>query len=277
VVDVVDVELVEPEDSGSSARAGEAAVGSGGGIVLAIDAVLEKVRREGVPVRSQVMEYAAEPRRSPLGRACSEVVPEMEGRRVPEAFIQELRSRGVKQDKAEVGAAVLCLMLGGVDEAHNLVTPHSWASPTPFGGPPKFGSPVKQEAAYAHAVVHRMEGFNPGEFGDGWNNSGYWLSNAFPTGSHAIFPKLLEEARGFAVGTDHGSREAQAALRGMGTQWSPHRFNQLCSDALECEDEELLSFCRAVQGRELALLFEHLAKCEDDDDGSSAADVEVVA
>lgn len=260
---VVDVELVEdvvPTPSRES--------------IAVVDAVLEKVRQDGVPLRSQSMEYVSDPKRSPLSRACSELVPASEGRSVPEAFIQELRSRGCKQDKAEMGAAVLCLMLGGLDEAHNLVTPHSWASPTVFGGPPKFGSPVKLEASYCHSIVHRMEGFNPGEFGTGWNNSGYWISTAFASCDHAIFPKLREGAQAFAVGSDHGSREAQAALRGMGPQWSARKFNQLCEEALECEDEELISFCRAVQGLELSLLFEHAVSGNPAD---KPADAEIVA
>lgn len=230
----------------------------GGGVVDvwggAVEAVLERGRCDGVPVRSQPLEYASELRRSPL-RACS--LPELAGKPVVQALMEELRAGGADANRAEVGAAALCLILGGVDEAHNLVTPHSWASPTTFGGAPKYDSPLRQEAAYCHAIVHRMEGGNPGEFGTGFNNSGYWISSAFGTsGAHAIFPQLREAAEGLAQSVS--SREAQAVLRAMGPRWDPRAFNRLCEEALECQDGDLLAFCGAVQAKELELLFNHI-------------------
>lgn len=217
-----------------------------------VEAVLRKVRAEGVPVRSQPMEYARELCRSSLP-TCGLQPPG--GGRMVDVLVRELRARGATEDRAEVGAAALCLMLGGLDEAHNLVTPHSWATPTTFGGPPKYGSPSRQDAAYCHIIVHRMEGNNPGEFGTGFNNSGFWIGNALgATGTHAIFPRLREAATDLAA----GCREAEAALRAMGPQWKPRKFNSLCEEGLECNDKELLAFCGAVQTKELLLFFEHV-------------------
>merc|ERR1719245_952393 len=122
-------------------------------------------RAKGVPLPNKVMEYTSRLRRSSLtecgldGLEC--------GSDPPEQLVRAIRKAGVDEDRAEVGAAILCLMLGGVDEAHNLVTPHSWPSPTSFGGPPKPGSTACREALYCHMIVHRMEGSNIGEFGMG--------------------------------------------------------------------------------------------------------------
>eukprot|EP00292_Cryptomonas_paramecium_P022322 CAMPEP_0113673846 /NCGR_PEP_ID=MMETSP0038_2-20120614/7078_1 /TAXON_ID=2898 /ORGANISM="Cryptomonas paramecium" /LENGTH=158 /DNA_ID=CAMNT_0000590337 /DNA_START=146 /DNA_END=619 /DNA_ORIENTATION=+ /assembly_acc=CAM_ASM_000170 len=77
---------------------------------------------------------------------------------------------------AVVACGLLQLACGGLDECHNAVTPLSWDAPTSFAGPPIADSPARAEATYAHHLVHMREGGNVGEFGTGWNNSGYWAS-----------------------------------------------------------------------------------------------------
>ncbi|CAE7449220.1 unnamed protein product [Symbiodinium pilosum] len=207
------------------------------------------------------MEYKAEPSRSPLS-TCG--IPELQqaGSKAAQLLVAGLLAKGADADKAEAAAAVLCLMLGGLDEAHNLVTPHTWGSPTTFGGPPKLGSTVFREAAYCHVIVHRMEGENLGEFGSGFNNSKYWMGQAFSLGAsqHPIFPQLREDAEGF-VGECHDSR---CLLRTMGPKWEPSLFNKLCEDVLLTEDPATMEFCKAVQTRELQLLFEHIMAAPDD-------------
>lgn len=42
------------------------------------------------------------------------------------------------------------------------------------------GSPAAKDAAYVHAITHRMEGLCDGEFGDGYSNANYWYSAAGP-------------------------------------------------------------------------------------------------
>jgi len=205
--------------------------------------VLQKVSETfQVPVRNQPMEYSPEPKASPVGKA------------VAGSFVEELLGQGLDLDRAEVGAAVLCLILGGVDEAHNLVTPHSWPAPTSFGGSPKRSSKVRQEAAYCHVIVHRMEGENIGEFGTGFNNSNYWIGNAFGNGSHEIFPQLKERAAGVFT----GCTEAESALRSMGRDWDPRAFNNLCAKALRSGNQALLDSCSVMQAQELRLLFNHV-------------------
>lgn len=227
----------------------------------AVEAVLAKLRQDGSPLRNKTMEYVKEPKRSLLQQAVADALPQLGGRSVAEALVQELRVSGNFQttDKAEVGAAVLCLMMGGMDEAHNLVTPHSQASPTIFGGPAKHGSTMKREASYCHIIVHRNEGSNPGEMGSGFKNSKYWISSTFPAGEiHPIWPALKQAAEELAeASSGFAHREARGALKSMGT-WNPLKFNSLCEQAVECEDEEMLAWCSAVQSRELSLLFEHI-------------------
>jgi hypothetical protein len=55
----------------------------------------------------------------------------------------------------DVLLGLLYLACGGLDEAHALVTPHSWPSSTSFAGAPIRNSPVAKQATYAHAMVHR--------------------------------------------------------------------------------------------------------------------------
>mmetsp|Transcript_95028 Transcript_95028/g.188259 ORF Transcript_95028/g.188259 Transcript_95028/m.188259 type:complete len:305 (+) Transcript_95028:16-930(+) len=208
-----------------------------------IDGILQNVCETGqVPVRNQPMEYSPEPKVSPVGKAFAG------------SLVKELLEHGLHPDRAEVGAAVLCLMLGGVDEAHNLVTPHSWPAPTSFGGPPRRGSEVRQEAAYCHVIVHRMEGENVGEFGTGFNNSNYWIGNAFGSKSHEIFPELKQRAAEVFT----GCAEAESALRSMSCDWDPRVFNRLCAKALRSGNQALLDSCSAMQAHELRLLFNHV-------------------
>jgi len=263
VVEIVDAEIISevPASDGNGQDEPQPDPAEAEAAAAVIDVVLQLVEKSGVPVRNQVMEYKAEPSRSPLA-TCG--VPELAsgGTKATQLLVAGLRAKGADVDRAEVAAAVLCLMLGGLDEAHNLVTPHCWAAPTTYGGPSKLGSTVFREAAYGLVIVHRMEGENLGEFGSGFNNSKYWLGQAFSLGAsqHRIFAELRKDAEGF-VGTCHDSR---CLLRTMGPKWEPSLFNKLCEDVLLTEDPDTLEFCKAVQTRELQLFFEHIMAAPDD-------------
>lgn len=199
----------------------------------AVEEVL-RLAEKGVALRSQVMEYKKEPVRSPLAK-CG-IAALAQG---PEALVKGLRSR-MDEDSAEVAAAVLCLMLGGLDEAHNLITPHSWSTPTTFGGLPKLQSTRSREAKYCHVIVHRMEGENLGEFGTGFNNSNYWLGQAFYSSKgmseHPIFPELRKAAEDWL----EDCHDARCLLRTMGPKWEPKLFNNFCEDALLTEDPSVM-------------------------------------
>lgn len=240
-VEIVDVEVMETPE----VKAG----------LKVVEDILKLVDSTGVPLRNQTMEYKAEPMRSPLASCGIEALGS--GPKAIELLVKGLESR-VDQDSAEVAAAVLCLMLGGLDEAHNLITPHTWAAPTTFAGPPKLQSTMSRDAKYCHVIVHRMEGENLGEFGSGFNNSGYWMGQAFyfssGTSEHPIFPALRRDAEEFA----EDASDARRLLRNMGPKWEPKLFNNFCEDALLHEDPELMEFCKKVQTRELQLLYEHI-------------------
>ncbi len=61
------------------------------------------------------------------------------------------------QHHARVVAGLLHVACGGLDQAHNLVTPLCWGAPTPYAGRPIAGSAAAQDASYVHALVHRAE------------------------------------------------------------------------------------------------------------------------
>jgi hypothetical protein len=97
---------------------------------------------------------------------------------------------------ARVIAALTYLTCGGLDHAHNLVTPLCWGSATHYAGRPIAGSKAATEAAYAHALIHLLEGDIVGEFGTGFSNANYWYA---ATGrSHPIHPRVLAKAKQLA-------------------------------------------------------------------------------
>eukprot|EP00798_Chlamydomonas_sp_ICE-L_P004084 gene4084-14184_t len=161
-------------------------------------------------------------------------------------------SQGCMKDSgfSLVVAGLLYLALGGLDHAHNLVTPLCWGSPTNYGGKPVRGSAAAKDAAYVHALVHRSEGFCEGEFGSGFSNANYWYG---ATGRHEIFPAVLEAACKLAAGT---SRLEEIVAR-HGKEFDPYKFNSVCSQALSSKDQKLISFCSRVMEAEWNLLLEH--------------------
>jgi len=151
---------------------------------------------------------------------------------------------------AIVCTALLYAACGGLDHSHNLVTPLSWGAPTSYGGPPIRGSPAAKEAAYVHAITHRMEGLCDGEFGDGYSNSNYWYSAAGP---HEIQGPLLEKAREYAS----GSPRLEQLISNHGDRFSPHKFVSICQQADISKDQELKQFCEKVANTEWRMLFDH--------------------
>eukprot|EP00906_Rhabdomonas_costata_P017124 RCo024653 len=103
----------------------------------AVTYVLELLRSGPVQIQGRSMSY------QPLGR--------LDPNRLPKP-VQGLKSSALgSSDMATVVAALLYLIVGGLDEAHDLVTPLSWPSPTAFGAtPPVLDSPAAAEATYVH-------------------------------------------------------------------------------------------------------------------------------
>jgi hypothetical protein len=118
-------------------------------------------------VTSASMQYDAEPT-TPLpaciqGLTPADVLPQ-----------HSSSSSSSSSHMARVIAGLLFAACGGLDAAHNLVTPLCWGSWTAYAGQPIAGSPAAREAAHVHAIVHRQEGRCDGEFGSGFKNAVYW-------------------------------------------------------------------------------------------------------
>jgi hypothetical protein len=139
---------------------------------------------------------------------------------------------------------------GGLDQAHNLVTPLSWGAWTPYAGAPKPGSPAAREAAYVHALIHRQEGSCDGEFGSGFSNANYWYAAAGP---QPWGEALLKAAHKAAAGNP--GLEQHVAKHGG--KWTPTQFVALCASAAGGRDAAALAFCQRVMTAELELLVDH--------------------
>ena len=91
-------------------------------------------------------------------------------------------------DDAAAICALLQLACGGLDEAHNRITPLSWPDGTLFGGPPIYDSVARDDAILIHCLIHIREGKYPGEFGTGWNNANFWAGQVGR--EHPIFEQI---------------------------------------------------------------------------------------
>lgn len=91
---------------------------------------------------------------------------------------------------ADCLCAALLAAVGGLDAAHNIVTPLSWGSFTSYAGKPVKCSPVEAaDASFCHAIIHRQEGHADGEFGTGFSNANYWYRMA--SGAHLRISRRL--------------------------------------------------------------------------------------
>jgi hypothetical protein len=103
------------------------------------------------------------------------------------------------------------------------------------------------------ATLAVREGQNPGEFGSGWNNSGYW---AGMVGEHEVFRDVHAVATLLSKGSERMERMMQADH--PNGQWNPKRFLGLCMMAVAESDDELLAFCGQVNNAMLRLTFDHV-------------------
>lgn len=131
-------------------------------------AVLDYLRDHPITVTSQSLQYDAEPT-TPLPNVARGLTPD------------DCRVAGSAPGSrhADCLAGALLTACGGLDAAHNIVTPLSWGSFTPYAGKPVACSPCEAaDASYVHAMIHRQEGSADGEFGTGFSNANYWYRNA---------------------------------------------------------------------------------------------------
>jgi hypothetical protein len=165
-----------------------------------VQQVLDHLAANPMLVSSIPMQYEAQPT-APLPACLQGLQPE------------DVVANCSTERKAHYARVILGLLhaaCGGLDVAHNLVTPLCWGSWTSYAGAPISGSPAAADAAYVHAIVHRQEGHCDGEFGSGFSNANYWYAAA---GEHSIAPKLLKAAASAAAGRclnkqqpNHGSQ-----------------------------------------------------------------------
>eukprot|EP00026_Physarum_polycephalum_P018279 Phypoly_transcript_19809.p1 GENE.Phypoly_transcript_19809~~Phypoly_transcript_19809.p1 ORF type:complete len:217 (+),score=21.88 Phypoly_transcript_19809:52-702(+) len=177
----------------------------------------------------------------PAGRISMEIAEKIE--------TLDLDSKNKDMEKVVLG--LLYLGCGGVDEAHDIVTPYSWSSPTSFSGPPILKSNAKHDASYVHALVHRCEGPFDGEFGNGFNNSTYWFGTV---GQHPLFPKVYQNAVDFAKEEPTLVKHMKEHKEGI---WRPQQFLHFCENSLQTKDPVALEFCKLVVNSEWQLLFDY--------------------
>lgn len=180
--------------------------------------------------------------------------------------LSELRQKEdvspLKSALASMCKALLFAMLGALDESHCIVTPHSWSEWTEFGGDPIPDSPVRNEARYVHAITHRFEGLQDGEFGTGYNNSGYWHG---ALGHHPCFPALREAAQRvadrtvLAASTAKGpSQFTRTFINGLSGTWSGHAFVRFCEAAAQHpEDVSATKLATEISHVECLTFFSH--------------------
>ncbi|KAI8467199.1 MAG: hypothetical protein J3K34DRAFT_44084 [Monoraphidium minutum] len=219
--------------------------------------VLDYLASHPMAAASQAMQYDAAPT-TPLPACAAGLGPDDVLPPPPATK----RDSAARQQYARVIAGVLYVAVGGLDQAHNLVTPLCWSSWTPYGGAPIPGSPAERDASYVHALIHRQEGSHDGEFGSGWSNANYWYASS-GAALHPIAPRLAAAARELAKGNPELERHAAAAFGGGGgsggggAAWDPPRFVALCERAAGGGDAALAAWCGRVMGREAELLVDH--------------------
>ena len=163
--------------------------------------------------------------------------------------------------RAETVQGLLYLGLGGIDECHNLVTPHSWGYKRKAGD-------IGISASYAHALTHRREAEHIGEFGTGFNNAGYWFGQ---TGKHCLFNDVKNMAvRVYENDLKLDKKESNGygksgAVNNFATnlkkgKWDPYTFMDLCEKSLSNNDEVVQSYCSHVMTNEWKMLIDHVYK-----------------
>ncbi|GLC49681.1 hypothetical protein PLESTB_000275100 [Pleodorina starrii] len=224
-----------------------------------VQAVLDHLEANPMRLQSIPMIYEADCSSAHLPAAVQGLTPE-------DVMPPPSQRRGADPQAAEhfarVVAGLLYVACGGLDQAHNLVTPLCWGAPTPYGGKPIPGSPAAQDASYVHALVHRAEGLHDGEFGTGFSNANYWYA---ATGPHPVHPRVLDSMRRHAAAA--GDARLQQLAANHGDAFSPAKWVAVCAEAARGggaggaggggRDAALAGWCERVAADEFRALLEH--------------------
>ena len=160
-----------------------------------------------------------------------------------------------QEHNADVMLGLVYMMVGGVDEAHDLVLPYSWPCDTIWGGPAVLGSPALGNATHCHALVHRMEGEHPGELGMmGWDNANFWYGripsdNPLDNELSLAF-ESLELEQNFCP---DDKKFCEKIKRKKPWNWTS--LTNLCSKSNR--SPQIASFCDKIHNLETEILFQH--------------------
>lgn len=160
-----------------------------------------------------------------------------------------------QEHNADVMLGLVYMMVGGVDEAHDLVLPYSWPCDTIYGGPAVLDSPALSNATHCHALVHRMEGEHPGEGGKmGYDNAHFWFGRV--PSEHVLYNKLSETCESLEVKQNFSSEDKKFCEKIRGNKpWNWTSFTNLCSHSHP--SSEIASFCDKIHNLEIEILFSH--------------------
>ncbi len=188
---------------------------------------------------------------------------------IPQVIDSMTLTLGDGSNKANKYYSTLALALiflgnGFPDECHDLITPLSWQDDTYFGGP-SLTSTISGEdasasgsgsvvalASYAHALLHRREGFAQGEFGMmGFQNANYWANAAVAnarTNTHAhtnplpfqqVKSAVLDVAKEYGKDAMDWCRETIGD--GDESVWEIRALHELCANVSRDYDNKALS------------------------------------
>jgi hypothetical protein len=172
-------------------------------------------------------------------------------------------------DYTRVAVGLMLLGGGATDECHDLVLPLSWQGETDMG----YGTPRPSEAAfeasYAHALVHRREGPNMGEFNMiGWANAHFWTRAAYQQSEKSVdgHTQLWGEVRSAISELAKGNQKAEEWFQEYiiddledDNDWEVRALTELCSlvAAGKPQGDGLEDFASDAAKLELEILTKH--------------------
>ena len=160
-----------------------------------------------------------------------------------------------QEHNSDVMLGLVYMMVGGVDEAHDLVLPYSLPFDSEWGGPAILDSPALGNATYCHAIVHRTEGKYVGELGMiGWDNARSWF-NETPA-DHVMFKQFSDVAENFELKNELGDSDKSllAEIKG-GKSWNWESITDLFSRS--SSSQPMILLCDELHNSEINMLLQH--------------------
>ena len=154
---------------------------------------------------------------------------------------------------ADVLLGLVYLMVGGVDEAHDLVLPYSLPFDSEWGAPAVLDSPALGNATYAHGLVHRTEGRHVGELGMvGWENARSWFGET--PQDHRLFSRFSKICSATVSNCELGPDDRELCEKVRGEKaWS---WNSQM-DLFTAGSQGLGVLCDRLHNLEVEMIFQH--------------------